>query len=89
MTELDADPLDGDALTGARVVTNAPTERQPASEPHAARADHIARVAKMRCLDQVKARGFTFAKGKVVEGVPLAHAEYLAAGGKAEILEVS
>jgi hypothetical protein len=45
-------------------------------------------VAKIRCLDQVKARGFTFAKGKVVEGVPLAHAEYLAAGGKAEILEV-
>jgi hypothetical protein len=47
------------------------------------------RVARIRCLDQVKARGFTFGKGKVVEGVPLAHAEYLAAGGKAEILEVS
>ena len=60
----------------------------PTGEPHAARADYV-RVAKVRCLDQVKARGFTFARGKVVEGVPLAHAEYLAAGGKAEILEVS
>jgi len=50
--------------------------------------DQRSQVAKIRCLDQLKARGFTFAKGKVVEGVPLAHAEYLAAGAKAEILEV-
>lgn len=46
---------------------------------------HLARV---RCLDQVKACGFTFAKGKVVAGVPLAHAEFLVERGKAEILEV-
>ena len=66
-----------------------PQGAAPAGEPHAERADPIARVAKVRCLDQVKARGFTFAKGKVVEGVPLSHAEYLAAGMKAEILEFS
>ena len=62
-----------------RAVTSAPP-KMPAG---------VARVAKIRCLDTVKARGFTFAKGKVVEGVPLAHAEYLAEGHKAEILHVS
>lgn len=48
----------------------------------------VGKVARVRCLDQVKARGFTFARGKVVDAVPLAHAEYLASGGKVEILEV-
>ena len=82
-----ADHVSGDgAPTGEPHSESA--DHVPTGEAHAARADHV-RVAKVRCLDQVKARGFTFARGKVVEGVPLAHAEYLAAGGKAEILEVS
>ena len=53
-----------------------------------AEASAPSKSARIRCLDQVKTRGFTFAKGKVVEGVPLGHAEYLVGRGKAEILEV-
>jgi len=36
----------------------------------------------------VQARGFTFAKGAVVSGVPLPHAEYLRDRGEAAILSV-
>ena len=78
MSEVESDSVDAEKPQGG----------EPTGEPHAERADHIAKVARIRCLGQVKARGFTFAKGKVVEGVPLAHAEYLAAGGKVEVLEV-
>lgn len=47
------------------------------------------RVARIRTLRaQVKAKGFTLGKGVTVEGVPLAHAEYLKERGDAEILEV-
>ena len=78
--------LEGGAPTGE--LHSESVDHIPTGEPHAARADH-ARVARVRCLDAVKALGFTFARGKVVEGVPLAHAEYLEAGGKVEVLEVS
>lgn len=61
---------------------------EPAEKPDK-QAKPDTRVAKIRCLDAVKARGFTFAKGKVVEGVALAHAEYLKSQGSAVILEVS
>ena len=48
------------------------------------------RTARLRILtDNTAARGFTFAKGAEVDGVPLAHAEYLVAAGSAQILEVS
>jgi hypothetical protein len=47
------------------------------------------RTAKIRTLrPKVKARGFTLGARQVVEGVPLAHAEYLRDQGDAEILEV-
>lgn len=45
--------------------------------------------AKIRCLTTVQARGFTFARGKIVFGVPLSHAEYLVNKGEAAILEIS
>lgn len=35
-----------------------------------------------------RAKGFTFAKGATVPGVPLAHAEYLQSSGMARITEV-
>jgi hypothetical protein len=37
----------------------------------------------------VKAKGFTLGKGVTVEGVPIAHAEYLRDQGQADILSVS
>ncbi|WP_193214801.1 hypothetical protein [Luteolibacter marinus] len=46
------------------------------------------RSAKIKTLGQVKAKGFTLGRGQIVAGVPLAHAEYLAGKGLAEILEV-
>ena len=61
----------------------------PNSLPKDKKTKPDTRVAKIRCLDQLKAKGFTFAKGKVVEGVPMAHAEYLVSQKKAEIVEVS
>lgn len=48
------------------------------------------RVAKIRTLvPKVKAKGFTLGKGVTVEGVPIAHAEYLRDQGQAEILLIS
>ncbi|MCW1887716.1 hypothetical protein OKA04_23465 [Luteolibacter flavescens] len=46
-------------------------------------------IAKILCRDVLKAKGFTFAKGKVVEGVSLEHAKHLVETGKAEILDVA
>lgn len=49
-----------------------------------------ARTARVRILTNgARAKGFTFAAGAVVPGVPLAHAEYLKSQGQAEILEVA
>lgn len=89
MTELETDALP-DEETPAHPggpAARAPSGKGAESVPSTGMS-MLLKVAKIRCLDQVKARGFTFARGKVVEGVPLAHAEYLAAGGKAEVLEV-
>lgn len=47
------------------------------------------RVAKILITGaRVSAKGFTFAKGATVPGVPLAHAEFLHSRGEARILEV-
>jgi hypothetical protein len=47
------------------------------------------RVAKILITaPRVAAKGFTFAKGATVPGVPLAHAEYLQGRGEVKILEV-
>lgn len=48
------------------------------------------KLARIHTLKSgVKAKGFTFGAKQTVEGVPLAHAEYLKGQGEAEILEVS
>lgn len=47
------------------------------------------RTARIRITKTgARARNFTFAKGAVVEAVPIAHAEYLESKGEAAILEV-
>ncbi|MCW1926281.1 hypothetical protein OKA05_27250 [Luteolibacter arcticus] len=85
--ELSETPIENEKEE-ACAVTSTLMEKAPDCPSGPAARVPSGRVAKIRCLDQVKARGFTFARGRVVEGVPLAHAEYLAAGRKAEILEV-
>jgi hypothetical protein len=60
-----------------------PKKADPNAQP-----SNDTRTAKIRCLDRVKARGFTFSRGKVVT-IALTHAEYLVKEGKAEILDVT
>ncbi|MCW1913735.1 hypothetical protein OJ996_09125 [Luteolibacter sp. GHJ8] len=53
-------------------------------------AEEPVKLARIRTLKSgVKAKGFTFGAKQTVDGVPLAHAEYLKGQGEAEILEVS
>lgn len=68
-----------------------PITEAPAAKPakKSAKPAEDARTAKIRALDTIKARGFTLGKGSVVDRVPLAHAEFLASKGRAEILEVA
>jgi hypothetical protein len=68
-----------------------PATDAPAAKPakKSAKPAEDTRTAKIRALDTIKARGFTLGKGSIVDRVPLAHAEFLASKGKAEILEVA
>jgi hypothetical protein len=64
-----------------------PEIETPAADPKDPTDNRVARI--LTTGNSVKAKGFTFGKGQTVEGVSLAHAEYLLSKGEAQILEVS
>ena len=71
--------------------TTTPKEKpaKAAKAPAVTTPPAAARVAKILVIGKaVSAKGFTFAKGATVAGVPLVHAEYLNSRGEARILEV-
>lgn len=48
------------------------------------------KVAKIKITQSgTAARGFVFARGKVVEGVSIDHAEHLEKAGKAQIIDIT
>lgn len=65
------------------------TTETDTTETSAATPEAPARTAKVLTRTACRLRGFTFGKGQSVAGVPLPHAEYLAARGEVEILEIS